>query len=530
MPYTRTTYSTSVSAAQLNNGEAGIEDVDARATALESGQPINVAQQAGATNAEKLTAAIALLPATGAWLHIPRGKYDGSWTITGKDHLTVTGEGSGTVIHNTTASPADALRFVDCDALTVKNLRVQGTAGTRDGLHLENCLNGPRVQEIYCQGSGRHGIYAQRCFGLVVDQCVVGIDSQSPYPTGVTNCLTGLRLSYDGSDVTSGCNQFVVIGGQYIVGQSQEWAIHIDYTEGGNLIGPIAELSSGGILLDTCYNVRVDGYYTEFVPSAIEYVTGTATTTNGSTAVTGSGTSWNSNDGRTGIEGIINAYPGKWVVIGGHAARIASVESNTALTLETNWTGSTASGQTYSITSVGLCLKNSRDCRVSGGLGGEAVLLIDSDRNLLDGTLMEQLFINGGSDQNVAAVTTNRVSTSTGRIKDFGVGSRITQVSYQNNARVTGGVSLLNDPNLQAHQGLRTFTAGTYTDPAPGVTLCMKVNTGLATDYLYGLEQSDPAAPPADIGVLYFRDNGAGKTQLCVRFATGAVVVIATEP
>ncbi len=43
-------------------------------------------------------------------------------------------------------------------------------------------------------------------------------------------------------------------------------------------------------------------------------------------------------------------------------------------------------------------------------------------------------------------------------------------------------------------------------------------------------EQSDPSAPAANTGVLYVRDNGAGKTELCVRFSSGAVQVIATQP
>lgn len=43
-------------------------------------------------------------------------------------------------------------------------------------------------------------------------------------------------------------------------------------------------------------------------------------------------------------------------------------------------------------------------------------------------------------------------------------------------------------------------------------------------------EIADPDAPAADGAHLYCKDNGAGKTQLCVRFATGAVQVIATEP
>lgn len=41
---------------------------------------------------------------------------------------------------------------------------------------------------------------------------------------------------------------------------------------------------------------------------------------------------------------------------------------------------------------------------------------------------------------------------------------------------------------------------------------------------------ADPAAPAADKARWYVKDNGAGKSQLCVRFATGAVQVIATEP
>lgn len=43
-------------------------------------------------------------------------------------------------------------------------------------------------------------------------------------------------------------------------------------------------------------------------------------------------------------------------------------------------------------------------------------------------------------------------------------------------------------------------------------------------------EVSTPDAPDADKAVLFVKDNGSGKSQLCVRFATGAVQVIATEP
>jgi hypothetical protein len=43
-------------------------------------------------------------------------------------------------------------------------------------------------------------------------------------------------------------------------------------------------------------------------------------------------------------------------------------------------------------------------------------------------------------------------------------------------------------------------------------------------------ERADPAAPAANQAVVYARDNGSGKTQLCVRFNTGAVQVLSTEP
>lgn len=44
------------------------------------------------------------------------------------------------------------------------------------------------------------------------------------------------------------------------------------------------------------------------------------------------------------------------------------------------------------------------------------------------------------------------------------------------------------------------------------------------------LERADPAAGAVNTGRLYCRDNGAGKTQLCIIFNTGAVQVIATQP
>jgi len=42
-------------------------------------------------------------------------------------------------------------------------------------------------------------------------------------------------------------------------------------------------------------------------------------------------------------------------------------------------------------------------------------------------------------------------------------------------------------------------------------------------------EMTAPDAPSSNRARLFCRDNG-GKTELCARFATGAIQVIATEP
>lgn len=51
-----------------------------------------------------------------------------------------------------------------------------------------------------------------------------------------------------------------------------------------------------------------------------------------------------------------------------------------------------------------------------------------------------------------------------------------------------------------------------------------------ASGYIDVVEIAAPTAPGANIGRLFMKDNGAGKTQFCVQFPTGAVQVIATQP
>lgn len=56
------------------------------------------------------------------------------------------------------------------------------------------------------------------------------------------------------------------------------------------------------------------------------------------------------------------------------------------------------------------------------------------------------------------------------------------------------------------------------------------VGLRMAGNIISFTERSDPGAPSTNQAFLYAKDNGSGKTQLVVRFPTGAVQVLATEP
>jgi hypothetical protein len=107
-------------------------------------------------------------------------------------------------------------------------------------------------------------------------------------------------------------------------------------------------------------------------------------------------------------------------------------------------------------------------------------------------------------------------------------------------------IYLFDDNGTAADQFLTLLTAGEFTmlagsdsvvqsatdlDVVAGGTLTL--SGGPAThigDFIDMTEVAAPAAPASNEGRIYMRDNGGGKTQLVVRFPTGAVQVIATEP
>ena len=83
------------------------------------------------------------------------------------------------------------------------------------------------------------------------------------------------------------------------------------------------------------------------------------------------------------------------------------------------------------------------------------------------------------------------------------------------------------------------FSSGVYGDSPAGVGVRGHTTTGYAgyfegrvyTNAFYEMtEVAIPAAPLSNRARLFVRDNGSGKTQLCVRFHTGSVRIISTEP
>lgn len=105
-------------------------------------------------------------------------------------------------------------------------------------------------------------------------------------------------------------------------------------------------------------------------------------------------------------------------------------------------------------------------------------------------------------------------------LKRANAGSNVTTCTFGYNGQVGFGFPAIgeSDARVAINGGLNV---GAVANPGLGAIAF--------SNFLEGAEITDPAAPAANTGRLYFRDVG-GKTQLCVRFATGAVQPIASEP
>lgn len=136
------------------------------------------------------------------------------------------------------------------------------------------------------------------------------------------------------------------------------------------------------------------------------------------------------------------------------------------------------------------------------------------------------------------------------RYDGTGMGARL--CAYDNDLGEQYFVMLEVDGQTLGHSGIATVKATADEDQYALVELeaaCSGVNSGSVRVYsdggamgydearveifpsiVFPAEISDPDAPAANQAKLYIRDNGSGKTQLCARFSSGAVQVLATQP
>jgi hypothetical protein len=94
---------------------------------------------------------------------------------------------------------------------------------------------------------------------------------------------------------------------------------------------------------------------------------------------------------------------------------------------------------------------------------------------------------------------------------------------------VTGGIQVGGNDSTSQVYWIRGFaaTAGLGCSADGVLNLTNGGSGGAALEFT---EVAVPAAPAANKGRLYCKDNGSGKTQLVMRFPTGVEQVIATEP
>lgn len=119
--------------------------------------------------------------------------------------------------------------------------------------------------------------------------------------------------------------------------------------------------------------------------------------------------------------------------------------------------------------------------------------------------------------------------TVSGKIKlllhDYGSSLPIVNGGLEIKTKGKDGVILSShDSGVSGFPYLRIIEAVT------GQLASMYALNSLLAGYTEYVESATPSPPAQNKARLFCQDNGVGKTQLCVRFNTGNVVVIATQP
>lgn len=152
--------------------------------------------------------------------------------------------------------------------------------------------------------------------------------------------------------------------------------------------------------------------------------------------------------------------------------------------------------------------------------------------------------INGASDSHIAIAGLSNLSNGVLGDSNSTSVAGIAGRSFGNSTGVQGYSGPGGLPAAKPKTGVFGYAAqdtssrGVWGESPAGIGVYGRTTTGFA-GYFQGkvftssfhemIEVSTPAAPGANRARLFVRDNGAGKTQLCVRFATGSVKLLAQE-
>jgi len=221
---------------------------------------------------------------------------------------------------------------------------------------------------------------------------------------------------------------------------------------------------------------------------------------------------------------------GQAVVVGGEYADAASVTKISNLTnSDTVLWGESSSG-------IGVSGSSSSEVGVSGNSSTNTGVRGQSTSHLgVQGISSTHFGVYGSSSSSNGV---RGVSTSAGQAGSVGQ-------AFANSTGVLGFSGAIVPPAAKAKTGMfgyaeqDNFSRGVTGESPAGIGVYGISSTGYGgyfdgkvhTTKWYELSENPvPPAPLANRARLFIKDNGAGKTQLCVRFATGAVQVIASQP
>lgn len=233
----------------------------------------------------------------------------------------------------------------------------------------------------------------------------------------------------------------------------------------------------------------------------------------------------------------------------GAAGAILATDRVTNITFQGNWCGdANSSGDWISATAMDGCVIQGNYFS-TGAKGIEVTAALGNAGNEISGNTFTQLTTAldisaasswaGNYEANFFLTITNVIlgSISLGRVMSatdtnhYGSNIFSNAVSNGVGAAISGAVwgvrpgSTLNKGIVVRCESGQAADPFEVTDNSDVMLVGVSANGGF-----FIRETADLAAPATNYALLYARDNGAGKTQLVVRFATGAVQVIATEP